>query len=372
MSDGHGEIVIIRRGGHGDHDEHHGGVWKIAFADFMTAMMAFFLVLWLVSANDKTRASVARYFNPIKLVDATTQPRGLHDSKKDDSGVTASPDTKDKPDGQKANNDTKPKGTSPAETSKGREKRLDAQLRDNPYVALAEIVGIKGPGDPGAQGGTASTPAIGHGGAAFRDPFAPPPASAAAAAAEDDGPPDSSAATQPPPGAKPAQEAKAPKHETKSDETRKAVEDLKTNIVAALKGLDRTGPAVEVQKTSEGTLVSLTDTSDFTMFSNGSAVPSRRVVLMMEKIAQVLKGKPGRIVLRGFTDNKRFRAGRYDNWHLSLDRAQVAHYMLVRGGLADERISHVEGYADHDRRAGVDPASARNRRIEILLKDETR
>ena len=82
--------------GHGDHDEHHGGVWKIAFADFMTAMMAFFLVMWLISANDKTRASVARYFNPVKLVDATTQPRGLHDPKKDESGVTASADSKEK------------------------------------------------------------------------------------------------------------------------------------------------------------------------------------------------------------------------------------------------------------------------------------
>ncbi|MDT9702380.1 flagellar motor protein MotB, partial [Streptomyces sp. P17] len=86
----HPEILIIRRGHGGDHDDHHGGVWKIAFADFMTAMMAFFLVMWLISANEKTRASVARYFNPVKLVDATTSPRGLSDPKKDDSGITAS------------------------------------------------------------------------------------------------------------------------------------------------------------------------------------------------------------------------------------------------------------------------------------------
>lgn len=36
------EIIIVRRGGHDDHEAHHGGVWKIAYADFMTAMMAFF------------------------------------------------------------------------------------------------------------------------------------------------------------------------------------------------------------------------------------------------------------------------------------------------------------------------------------------
>lgn len=46
-------------------EEHHGGAWKIAFADFATAMMAFFLVMWLVSATDETtRKGLAEYFSP--------------------------------------------------------------------------------------------------------------------------------------------------------------------------------------------------------------------------------------------------------------------------------------------------------------------
>ena len=53
MDDKHPEIIIIKR--HSSHEEeHHGGAWKIAFADFMTAMMAFFLVLWII----KDRKSV--------------------------------------------------------------------------------------------------------------------------------------------------------------------------------------------------------------------------------------------------------------------------------------------------------------------------
>src|ERR1700692_3157748 len=64
------EIFIIKR--HGAHEDgHHGGVWK----------MAFFLVMWLISANDKTKATIASYFNPVKLVDTTTQPKGLEDAK---------------------------------------------------------------------------------------------------------------------------------------------------------------------------------------------------------------------------------------------------------------------------------------------------
>ncbi len=63
------EIIIVKRHGGALEEGHHGGAWKIAYADFVTAMMAFFLVMWLVSANDKTRSVVARYFNPVQLVD---------------------------------------------------------------------------------------------------------------------------------------------------------------------------------------------------------------------------------------------------------------------------------------------------------------
>jgi len=42
---------------------HHGGAWKVAFADFVTAMMALFMVLWLLNANNETREAVASYFN---------------------------------------------------------------------------------------------------------------------------------------------------------------------------------------------------------------------------------------------------------------------------------------------------------------------
>jgi chemotaxis protein MotB len=369
------EIVIIRRGHHGGHDDHHGGAWKIAFADFMTAMMAFFLVMWLISANDKTRASVARYFNPVRLVDATTQPRGLHDPKKDESGITASSDTKDtksESDDKKVVPDTK-KGTPQAhqqESPDVKEKRLDATLRDNPYAALAEIAATKGAGDAPSYDpthATASPAVIGRrGGEAFRDPFAPPRPS----------PPEPNDKTGDDDRTAVKQHEAVKAESSEASSQAKAViakQDVelegKIKALAKAPGRAAAGPGVDVKRTSEGLLVSLTDTSDFSMFASGSAVPARPVVLMMEKVAQVLKSRPGTIVVRGYTDNKPYKSGHYDNWHLSLDRAQVAHYMLVRGGLEDTRLGHIEGYADRGRRDGVDPSSPVNRRIEILLKD---
>ena len=57
--------IIIKRGrkraGHG----HHGGAWKVAYADFVTAMMAFFLLMWLLNATtEKQRKGLADFFNP--------------------------------------------------------------------------------------------------------------------------------------------------------------------------------------------------------------------------------------------------------------------------------------------------------------------
>jgi chemotaxis protein MotB len=53
-------IIIKKKGGHA---AHHGGAWKVAYADFVTAMMAFFMVLWLVSQTDQeTRTELSDYF----------------------------------------------------------------------------------------------------------------------------------------------------------------------------------------------------------------------------------------------------------------------------------------------------------------------
>ena len=56
-------IIIKKKGGHGGH---HGGAWKVAYADFVTAMMALFIVLWLMGSSEKVKKAVAGYFNDPK------------------------------------------------------------------------------------------------------------------------------------------------------------------------------------------------------------------------------------------------------------------------------------------------------------------
>lgn len=52
-------IIIKRKGGHGGH---HGGAWKVAYADFVTAMMALFIVLWLMNTSKPVQEAISGYF----------------------------------------------------------------------------------------------------------------------------------------------------------------------------------------------------------------------------------------------------------------------------------------------------------------------
>lgn len=53
-------IIIKKKAGH--HAGHHGGAWKVAYADFVTAMMALFMVMWLMASSEQVKKSIAAYF----------------------------------------------------------------------------------------------------------------------------------------------------------------------------------------------------------------------------------------------------------------------------------------------------------------------
>src|SRR5258708_19987518 len=73
---GHAAIIIkkVKKGGH---DAPHGGAWKVAYADFVTAMMAFFLLLWLLNVTtDVQKRGIADYFEPTLSMKSETSGSG--------------------------------------------------------------------------------------------------------------------------------------------------------------------------------------------------------------------------------------------------------------------------------------------------------
>ena len=176
MTESHPEIIIVKR--HGAHEEeHHGGAWKIAFADFMTAMMAFFLVLWIISATDKnTKTLIARYFNPVKVEEPAKAQKGIHGVPEKDAyapGADTAAPSGGKPDSERgdaqgdkadegaaAGSSSRPPAPStvpPPDPAKPYPTMSEQELFSDPRASLDKIAGAPPPGPRidrfgGAQG----------------------------------------------------------------------------------------------------------------------------------------------------------------------------------------------------------------------------
>ncbi|UWU70727.1 MotB family protein [Bradyrhizobium sp. NC92] len=164
------EIVIVRRRSAFAEEAHHGGVWKIAYADFMTAMMAFFLVMWLLNAlNQDQKQVVASYFNPIQLAENAPAPKGLKNLSKKEPTSFEGQDGKRQP----AGTNEERRGDSPtAEKPASFEEKV---LFRDPYATLAEIANSANQSSGQRRAGALTSAEEDglKGGDAYRDPFDP-------------------------------------------------------------------------------------------------------------------------------------------------------------------------------------------------------
>jgi len=380
----HPEIIIVRRRVESE-EAHHGGAWKIAYADFVTAMMAFFLVLWILNSTNKdSQTIIARYFNPVKMEDFAKNKKGIRESQKEEKPGTNEGEIDKTPPAGPQQGKIEEKGKDPNKDINAKSLMSEETLFQNPYAALDQIAGKLRAQDKPKEGRNAAASSIEAGSAdEYRDPFrasAPAPNEDEAAAGSEM----VAAAPTPPPSPSPARSVEAAEKPATKAELAKGVaeaeskesaraDELKKEIAKAMqlpasKGEASAAPRLDVQATGEGLLISLTDSESFGMFEIGSSSPNPKLVHLMDRIAQSLKNQPGAIVLRGHTDGRRYRNGSSDNWRLSASRAQMALYMLVRGGLPESRIERVEGYADRHLKMADKPEAAENRRIEILLR----
>jgi chemotaxis protein MotB len=232
------QIIVIKRVQ--SHGGHHGGAWKVAYADFVTAMMALFIVLWLLNTSEHTKKVIAGYFN---------DPMGKHtESGSLQSGVGESvPFTK--------------------ESIEKLKEQLQKQIRQT----------------------------------------------------------------------------------------------------ANLKDLSK---QVEMTITPEGLRIELLESKDGTFFDTGSTTLKAGGKDMLNLLADKLSSVPNRISIEGHTDAQPF-AGRklYSNWELSEDRANVARRLMQHpGGLRENQVSQVRGFADQRLRDPAHPLDPSNRRVSLIVQ----
>jgi chemotaxis protein MotB len=396
------EILVIRRSSSDDGGGHHGGAWKIAYADFVTAMMAFFLVMWLInSANEATRARVASYFNPIKMTDATPGGRELKDvNNPKKSEGKAKPETS----AEKASDATDHNAAGKVEpTGASASKASDDPLHD-PYKTIelisadgqahasgrtVEVVSEKAgdPFDPKAwealREGKQNTDAS-SADSAGGDPTLSPVQEANArpqtqanentklvgAAASSTAPssPDQGQVTKPATDA--AKASHQPADSQGNDKALQEMADRATQQIqqAIVDAGAATDLKVSAKVTSEGLLIVLSDQNSQPMFTLGAAKPTPALIEVISTIGSILNSQEGKVVVRGHTDARQYRSGSFDNWQLSTARAHMASYILIHGGLDEQRILKIEGYGASEPLDATDPFADENRRVEFLLR----
>ncbi|MEQ5870648.1 OmpA family protein [Sagittula sp. NFXS13] len=317
MAGSNEQTIIIKRieeeGGEG----HHGGAWKVAYADFMTAMMAFFLLLWILAASDEEKLrGLADYFTP-----SLSQSGGRGDGLLDGTVLAE--------DGVMSGND----GPASPERlpSFGQENPLavfDSRLRDT---------------HPNIQVEYDTRPEGRHESATIEEGSDPLEAARVAAAVE--------------------------RAAQKWAEDQARLEQQIMQEVVTSPELERFSDNLRFDRTEDGLEIQIVDNRGESMFATGSARIEARTRDLIRIIAEAVVELPNDIAISGHTDSMPFtRSETYSNWELSADRANATRRVLIASGVRADRITRISGLADTRPLDAAAPDAPENRRISVTVQ----
>ncbi len=341
--DGNNRPIIIIRRRKKVAAAHHGGAWKVAYADFVTAMMAFFLLLWLLNTvTTEQRQGIADYFDTAGVSAYQGGARNVF------GGETIT---------QKGSSDS---GSEPAVI---------------PSATAPTPPGTTDTADATEPAETTST-----------GPQTPQPSGNAASGEN------SSAIAAPAPGDENAlsllrqltgatgqseRQVQEPRTEAEVAAAKAAEADRKNLNATAMELRDaiRSQPElasladrVIIEVIPEGMRVQLVDELRQPMFALGSANLLPQTRKLLGTVASAVGKLPNQIVVTGHTDATPYATlTAYGNWELSADRANATRRGLVGSGIPEARFSEVSGKAGTEPLLPEDPKNAANRRISILL-----
>ncbi len=378
-----GTTIVLKKVEEGGH-AHHGGAWKVAYADFVTAMMAFFLLMWLLNATtEEQRQGLADYFAPANAFGRSQSGSGapfggstrhqtaqmsqdagaiavqrgplpmLPDVEIEDDSTTPARPTffRDAAEGEDEDNAPRTVRTARADAPPGDQ---DPRARRAELPPHAER---EGPG----QGNEAPTLSD----AELRAEYARRELEAIARALVEGAPAQGADARS-----LSDSDLRGEFRRREREAFERAAEDIR-RAVAADPALAELGQQLRIEQTPEGLRIQLLDAERQPMFALGGAAPNDRARQLIARVAQVAQRLPNSIAITGHTDATPFRGGgERSNWDLSADRANTTRRLLADAGLPEARIRSVAGYADRQPLLPDSPTAAANRRVAITLLRE--
>jgi chemotaxis protein MotB len=156
-----------------------------------------------------------------------------------------------------------------------------------------------------------------------------------------------------------------------TDELQKLKDKLEEEIKAR-KDLEKLSKQIEITITPEGLRIELIEGKDGTFYQSGSAKLSESGQELLALLGKELKTLPNSLLIEGHTDATPYSSDLgYSNWDLSADRANSARRLLQQDGVRTDQVTQVRGYADQMLRVKNNPTDPSNRRISILVKNDT-
>ena len=308
-------IKKIIKGGHG----HHGGAWKVAYADFVTAMMAFFLLMWLLNAtSEEQKRGISNYFGPAgDMVGAggsggilgglSIESEGNFQKTKASSSMNTGTVKN-----EASASDTDTDDDDGMDAVKGQDGELSPDATELEY---SNIIGEQTQADEQFN-----------------------------------------------------REAAQEDVEDYEESLFKEAEHLLRQAIQSVPDLKDLAENLIVENTPEGLRIQIVDKNRYSMFPNGSANMNTQAKTLLKQVSKVVEKLPNKISIAGHTDSKPFsNKGGYSNWELSTDRANATRRALLEEGLASNRLVAVVGKADNDPLIIEKPESEQNRRISITL-----
>jgi chemotaxis protein MotB len=304
---------------------HHGGAWKVAYADFVTAMMAFFLLMWLINATTEAqRVGLADYFSQANVLNRGASGEGKpfggrtpfdHGALTSDLGAVrvtvghnpVSPTVPHVPQGQQI-------------------RPVNATGQHLANVTTTQ----QGAGKPGSG----AVPSM-----------APPPAAPSVSAVANGG-----------------LAAGNLGHRRFA-----AASQAMTQAIKADPALRVLSHQISIHETPQGLEIQIMDTHKRPMFKLGSSEPNAMTGALIRKITPILDKLADPIKISGYTDATPYIGTGQSNWDLSVERANATRRLMEQAGLPKPLISAVVGYADRDLLLPKTPRAAGNRRVAILV-----
>ncbi|WP_448187242.1 flagellar motor protein MotB [Azospirillum sp. sgz301742] len=323
-------IIKKKKGGHGGH---HGGAWKVAYADFVTAMMAFFLLLWLlnVTTSDQ-RKGIADYFSPVSVSRETSGSGGMLGGQtvtapgaQINSSSPVAPEMPSTPSLSGVGGDEPMSG---AEGGPGQAEQKPSENRQEYQQRLEQLA--KQLGVPGQKPGEKLSD--------FADRI-------------------SEATSQ-----LQQQQSEGKQFQQTANEIRQAIQSIPE--------LQPLAQNLMIDQTPEGLRIQIVDQDRVSMFPGGSAQMYPQTKQLVMQVAQALSKLPNKLSISGHTDATPFGGSGRDNWDLSTERANATRRALLAGGIPETRVQDVVGRADRDLLVPDQPGSPRNRRISVVLLRE--